>query len=126
MTFEEFKSKGGKFLPQVTINKAGGFGISSGMHRRYDIDRYTGVKLYFDKDRNWIGIKMITEELDGMFTLKKRPNQKGAFFAAKSFLQAYSINPKEYFGRYEPVEVNEPNVGDLFVIDLGAKNKKTP
>lgn len=118
MAFEEFKAKKGKFIPQITLNNSGGFGFSSGMHHRYQIDRYVGVKLYFDKENNRVGIKPFEKEEEGMFKLKKRENEKGAFFSAKSFLEAYSISPNLYSGRYSPEEVEDENFGKMFVIQL--------
>lgn len=121
MAFEEFNSKGGKFNPQVSINKGGGFGLSSGMHHRFQLDKYVGIKLYFDKDSKKVGIKLLDTEQMGMFKLKKRPDEKGAFFAARSFMQAYSLDPKKYAGRYSPEEVDDPNFGKLFIIQLNTE-----
>src|SRR4030043_47653 len=104
MAFEEFSAKGGKFLPQVTLNRSGGFGMSSGMHHKYALDGYSSVKLYYDKGEKKIGIRLIPSQENGAFKLKKRPDQKGAFFGAKSFLRAYDIDPKKFYGRYEPEE----------------------
>jgi hypothetical protein len=118
MAFEEFKAKGGKFTPQITINKSGGFGLSSGMHRRYGLDKYGGVKLYFDRDSKKVGIRLIEGEEVGMFKLKKRPNEKGAFFSARSFLEAYALDPKKFTNRYVPEEEEDPQFGKLFTIKL--------
>lgn len=118
MLFEEFKSKGGKFIPQITINKSGGFGMSSGMHHRYNLDAYSGVRIFFDKTDKIIGIKPMEKEGEGTFSLKKRPDQKGAFFSARSFLQAYDIDPKKYYGRYAPEEVEDKSFGKMFIIKL--------
>src|ERR1039457_6664510 len=94
MAFEKFIAKKGRFTPQVTINKSGGLGLSSGMHHRYKLDDYAGVELYFDKEAQTVGIKLVEKESDGMFRLKKRANEKGAYFSARSFLASYSIDPK--------------------------------
>ena len=118
MAFEEFKAKGGKFTPQVTINKSGGFGLSSGMHHRYQLDKYVGVKLYFDRDSKKVGIRLIEEEESGMFKLKKRSNEKGAFFSARSFLESYALDPQIYYGRYNPEEYIDEKFGKMFTIQL--------
>ncbi len=121
MNFEKFIAKKGKFTPQVTINRSGGLGLSSGMHHRYKLDNYMGVELYFDKEAQVIGIKLVEKESEGMFKLKKRPDEKGAYFSARSFLASYSIDPQKYAGRYSPEEIEDPNFGKLFVIKLIAK-----
>ncbi len=121
MAFEEFTKRKGKFTPQVSINKSGGFGLSSGMHHRYEIDRYAAVKLYFDKAEQKIGIKLLEQETDGTFRLKKRADEKGAYFSAWSFIEAYSIDLNKYAGKYSPIEIEDPQFGKLFMIDLKSK-----
>lgn len=116
--FQEFTSKGGKFKPQIIINKSGGFTLSSGMHHRYGLDNFNGVRIYFDPDTLRVGVKLIEKESDGTFRLKKNPAQKGAYFAAKSFLQANNLDPYRYYGRYSPEEINDDKFGKLFVITI--------
>ncbi len=118
MAFQEFTAKGGKFKPQIIINKTGGITLSSGMHHRYGLDIYNGVKIYFDKEVLRVGIKLTEGESDGTFKLKKRANEKGAYFSARSFLQANDLDPKKYYGRYAPEEFNDEKIGKLFVITL--------
>jgi len=123
MAFERFISKGFKLTPQITLNNTGGFGLSSGMHKKYNVDKYLAVELYYDKEDAKIGIKLLENESDFSFKLKKRPEQKGAYFGAKSFLQSYSIDPKTYSGRYMPEEVEDKDFGKLFVIKLMSNQK---
>ncbi len=118
MAFQEFKSKRGKYTPQVSINKSGGFSLSSGMHHRYNLDRFVGVKLYFNPETYQIGIKPMEQEEEGVFRLKKREGEKGAFFSARSFLQAYNIDPEKYKDRYAPEEIEDEEFGHMFVIQL--------
>lgn len=125
MVFEAFISKGGKFVPQIIINKYGGFTLSSGMHHRYGIDKYIGVMIYFDKDGQRIGVKLLDKEETGMFKLKKSENEKGAFFSARSFLGAYNLDPQKISGRYAPEEITDPNFGKMFAIDLNQNKSKS-
>jgi len=92
--------------------------LSSGMHHRYDLGRYAGVKLYFDLDTYRIGIKPVEQEGEGVFLLKKREGEKGAFFAARSFLQANNLDPEKYRRRYTPEEIEDEQFGRMFVIKL--------
>jgi hypothetical protein len=124
MAFEEFNAKGGKFKPQIIINKYGGFTLSSGMHHRYGLDKYLGVKLYFDSENKKVGVKLLEKEDGGMFRLKKSDNEKGAFFSARSFFGAYNLEPKKVFGRYDPEEAEVSNFGKMFVITLKEKEIK--
>lgn len=118
MAFQEFKGKRGKYTPQITINRSGGFSLSSGMHHRYNLDRYEGVRLYFDPDTYRVGVKPVEDTEGGVFRLKKRPDQKGAFFVARSFLQANNLDPGKYHGRYTPEETEDEQFGRMFVIQL--------
>lgn len=123
MAFEEFKGAKGKFSPRITINSRGGFGLSSGLHHRYKIDKYAAVKLFFDKEENKIGIQLVEQEGESTFKLKKRPEEKGAYFSAWSFIEAYAIDINKYAGRYVPQEFDDPQVGKLFVVDLKTKDR---
>lgn len=118
MAFQEFTAKGGKFKPQIIINKTGGFTLSSGMHHRYGLDKFNGVRIYFDKETLNVGIKLTEGESEGTFRLKKIPEEKGAYFSARSFLQANNLEPEKYYGRYSPEEINDEKFGKLFVITL--------
>ena|SRR3989344_385660 len=124
MAFIEFTSKGGKFKPAISLNRTGGFGMSAGMHKKYRLSRFIGVKLYFEEESMRIGIKPLTEESEGMFKLKTREDEKGAFFSARSFLNAYSIDPTVYSGKYEPTEVDDEKFGKMFVIQLAGPKQK--
>lgn len=121
MAFQEFTGKGGKYTPQVSINNSGGFSLSSGLHHRYDLDRYEGVRLYFDTDTYRIGIKPVEQIEKGVFRLKKQDDQKGAFFAARSFMQANDLSIAKYRGRYTPEEIEDEQFGHMFVINLREK-----
>jgi hypothetical protein len=118
MAFQEFTAKRGKFTPQVTINKGGGLGLSSGMHHKYGLDKFGSVKLYYDPDTKKVGIKLCVGESDGTFKLKKRPDEKGAYFGARSFLLSFDLNPVKVAGRYSPEVVTDPNFGEMFVITI--------
>ena len=118
MAFEEFTAKGGKFKPQIIINKSGGFTLSSGMHHRYGLDKYSGVKIYYDAETMKVGIKLTEVASEGTFTLKKRDKEKGAYFSARSFLHANDLDAHIYYGRYSPEEVNDEKFGKLFVITI--------
>lgn len=117
-TFEEFTARKGRFSPVISLAKSGGFAISAGFHHRYKIDKYKGLRLFFDKENKAVGIKFLEQEEAGMFKLKIHPNEKGGAFSAKSFLEAYAIDSKVYYGRYTPEEINDEKHGSLFVIKL--------
>lgn len=123
---EEFLAKGNKFRPAVSISSSGGFSMSSGMGHRYKFSEqgYKGVKLYYDREKSVIGLKPVSEDLEGMFKLNVRENNKGAFFSARSFLNAYDIDPIKYGGKYTPKLVEDKQYGKMFIISLLEQNDK--
>lgn len=121
--FEEFTAKKGRFSASIGLAKSGGFFLSSGFSHRYKIDNYVGVKLFFDRTKMVVGVKLLDKVEDGAFKLKTRPNEKGGFFSAKSFLEAYEIDPIKYHGRYTPKEIDDEKIGKIFIIDLNENQK---
>jgi len=118
--FEEFNSIKGKFTPSISITKTGGIGLSSGFCRRYNMKEYIGVKLYYDKSSNAVGLRFLRSEESGMFKLKmdnsSDDKNTGAYFMAKSFLMAYDL--KKYAGKYPPEEITDEKLGKMFIIKL--------
>ncbi|OGY40877.1 MAG: hypothetical protein A2Y82_03315 [Candidatus Buchananbacteria bacterium RBG_13_36_9] len=118
-TFEEFKAVKGKFTPSISITKTGGIGLSSGFCRRFTVNDYIGVKLYYDKNNNAVGLRFLKSEEEGMFKLKKgtaNDINTGTYFMAKSFLMAYDL--KKYAGKYPPEEIADEKLGKMFIIKL--------
>lgn len=115
--FEEFKQKSGRFNPLITVAKSGGFGISTGFSKKYDIQGCIGVKLFYDRANSSVGLKFVKEKEAGMFKLKVRKDG-GAHLPAKSFFEAYEIKPEALVGRYIPEKAEDNIFGTLFVITL--------
>ncbi len=113
-SFEEFTAKKGRFVPSISLAKSGGFFLSAGFHHKYQIGNYIGAKLFFDKTRFSVGIKLLDKEEEGKFKLKTRPEEKGGFFSAKSFLDAYGIELLKYHGKYKPKEIEDEKIGKIF------------
>lgn len=121
--FEEFTSVKGKFTPTISITKIGGIGLSSGFCRRYSVENYKGVKLYFDKNSNVIGLKFLNEEADGMFKLrtnelKNNDKNNGLFFMCKSFFESYAIDYSKLAKKYSPEEISDAKIGKMYIIKL--------
>jgi hypothetical protein len=119
--FEEFTAKKGRFTPVITLIR-GGLGISSGFSRRYGIQKYVGVKLYWDKVNQVIGVRFVEKEENGMFKLKIRTDG-GALLPAKSFFESYAINVNDFDSRYIPEIVQDARFGELFVLNLKKKSE---
>lgn len=115
--FELFKGRGGKYNIAISISKPGILSFSSGMHHSYKLSQYKGINLFFDRLKNTIAIKFNTEEVEDMFTMKHRADNKGSFVACKSFITAYELD--DYFGKkFNPKNIQHPQLGELTIISL--------
>lgn len=120
--FELFTGHKGKYNVVVSISKPGILSLSSGFFHKYKLSEYKGVQLFFDKKANSIAIKFSREEVTNMFNLKPREDNKGGFIACKSYISAYGL--EKYFGkRFSPSEIEHPELGKIFVLDLNEEKK---
>ncbi len=118
--FEEFTSFGSKYTSKISLSSSGGFGFSAGFYHLYDLKGSKSLKLYFDKTKNAIAFKFLNDDSDGAIKLK--PRETGGYVTAKSFLGQYKISAARYANRYEPKEINDSNLGRIFVIELRDKD----
>jgi hypothetical protein len=92
MTFELFTKKGGRTSnPKVTIARAGYIGINSSCMEKYFKSK-NFVQLYWDKERQIIGIKPTEKEVDGSFRLTNEGERRPGSIAGRSFLKYYEID----------------------------------
>lgn len=115
-SFEEYNKIGGRFTPTINLGISGGIVISAGFSKKYDIANAVGIKLFYDKARNAVGVKFLKEAEDGMLKLKMSA-KGGAYVNAKSFLIKFDIDQKVMAGKYDPKEISTPN-GKMYVIEL--------
>ncbi len=115
--FEEYNSVGGRVIPSISLGAAGGFGISAGFVKKYDLTGVVGVKLFFDKEKVAVGFKFLKTGEEGMVKIKLAPNQGGAYITANSFLIKYDLDAKDFSGKYAPKEVDSADT-KIYVIEL--------
>lgn len=115
--FEEYSSVKGRIIPSISLGIAGGFGVSAGFVKKYDLKDIVGVKLLIDKEKNAVGFKFLKVVENGMVKIKFAPNQGGGYISANAFLIKYDINAKEFNGRYSPVEIGT-GADKTYVIEL--------
>ena len=113
MGFEKFTSSGKTFKPKVSIRKYGQIGFNNGAVKKFDLDKYEYVILFYDRENRRIGIKLTNNSSeDGAMKLQKRP--LNVAISAKSFLEYYEI-PYLKTSRYNPQwDENEK----MIIIDL--------
>ena len=113
MGFERFTSSGKTFKPKVSIRRNGQIGFNNGARKRFELDNYKYVILFYDKENEKIGIKLTNEGSEnGIMILQKRPLNVAV--SAKSFLEYYEL-PYLKTSRYDPQwDENEK----MIIVDL--------
>ncbi len=118
MAFQRFEKKGGRHSdPRVSISVAGQISLN-----RSTIDKYFKSKkfvhLYFDKEKNYIGVKSADNEADDAFKLTSNEIQSNSSFSAISFLKHYGIdykNTKQYIPSWNDKD-------EMLIIKVGQKD----
>ncbi len=90
MPFERFTETDKTFKPRVTIRKSAQLSFSQGAVNKFKLDQAAGVVLYFDPDKQQVGIQPTDDlEEEGALAL----NRKGgnASVSAAPFLDYYDI-----------------------------------
>ncbi len=124
--FVTFEDLGAKFTSYtISIAKHSGFGFNSGFYKKEGISKYARVLLMFDKSRQTVGFFFTNDEkLKGTYKIIHTNNQNSASVVVHAFFSAYTINPKEYAGKYIPKEYNESALGKIFYITLKKQKSK--
>ncbi len=104
---------------KISIQKSGLVRLSSGFCRTTDAMSYKYAVLFFDSSKRAIAFKFTNERENGALKITKDRN--AATVSAKSFINANNLNLRSYFGRYGWVKRNIPEIGEVFIIELGKK-----
>lgn len=129
LKLEEFSGFGTRTGRTISITRSKSFGVSPGFYKENELDCFAYVKLYYDREKQIIGIKFLTEEEQGeggAFRLVKyNTNEKtGASVLARSFFGHYGIETDKYRGKYTPEKKNIEGVGEVFLLMLKNKEQK--
>ena len=113
MPFEKFIRPARVSSPMFTIRKGGFFGLNSAAIERFGLGDFSGVVLYFDRNRSLIGIRPVkaTNE-EGARTFSVRHNS--CTISAKAFCDQYGI-PRDRPTSF-PVEFNDDE--GMLVVDI--------
>ncbi|MCV6599299.1 MAG: hypothetical protein OIF36_02305 [Alphaproteobacteria bacterium] len=94
MAYQKFTQVGGSFSPRCSVNTNGNIGLNQGSRKKYLIDNYSYVVLYYDRECKKIGIEMLNDKTaEG--AIKIRKGAYGANIAAKSFFNCFNIMPEK-------------------------------
>lgn len=101
MAFEDFTKPGRSFKPLLTLRRSGHIGLNNGALHRFALDRYTRVRLRYDRDTRRIGVQPLKNS-DDSNTFKLRIKEGNVTISGRSFLEHYDI-PYAQGGKYEAV-----------------------
>jgi len=88
--FEKFTHTGRSFKPKISIRKRGQIGFNNGAIKRFRLDRYEFVVLFYSKENNKVAFNFTNSaEDEGAIKLVKKKNNY--FISGKSFLDYYNI-----------------------------------
>ena len=125
LNFIVFNDVRGRFGTEfISINRQAGFGFNAAFYRRHDLKRYSHVALSYDAANKAVGFQFSSAgKARGTWKLSHLTNC--ASVMARSFLNAWGLDPKALAGRYDPHEHTDPKLGKLFYIVLQKSGKKT-
>jgi hypothetical protein len=94
MAFERFTEVGRIFRPRASIRSNGQLGFNHGCVKRFDMDKFSHVVLFFDPETARIGIKL-TNEKDELGACTLITHAGSGTVSARGFLECYSLALKK-------------------------------
>lgn len=128
-SFVKHTQVGKRFEERITITRARHVGFPTQFYKDNALESYNYAVLFYDKDRNAIGIKFVTDKEEGAIAIARHSKGYGGYISATSFFRSNRINTKRYAGRYEYKKIPLTQVGvaedgDLYVLELKEKNEE--
>jgi len=90
VAFVRFTESGRSFSPRASLSRYGMLGFNDGARKRFHMDEYKFVVLYYDADIRRIGIEL-TNDADAPGARRIRFRKTGADVAARSFVDFFGI-----------------------------------
>ncbi len=91
MRFIKHTEVGKRFLPRVSMSQDGLISFSDAATKKYNINEFQFVVLYYDPEARHVGIELINDEkAEGAIKLRLR--ETGAYAAGKSFVGKFEIS----------------------------------
>jgi hypothetical protein len=114
MAFEKFTQTGQRFKPKISIWEGGQIGFNQGAMKRFNLDNFQYAVLYFDREKNRIGIKFMNDEKEEG-SIKFNHRKTGGVISGKAFLDFYGI---DYSKTRKNLDVVFDKENELYVINL--------
>jgi len=116
MAFERFTEVGRVFRPRASIRSNGQLGFNHGCVKRFEMEGFTHVVLFYDPEANRIGVKLTNDkEEPGASTLITRGGN--GTVSARAFLEYYRLTTK----RTSQFDIERDKETGYLVIDIGKR-----
>lgn len=120
MAFERFTDVGRVFRPRASIRSNGQIGFNHGSVKRFELQKFSHVVLFYDKDSKRVGVRLTNDKTEaGASTLITRSGN--GTVSARAFLEYYHLLPK--VTTQHDLEWDEEN--KLLVVDMGKGSQRT-
>ena len=94
MPFERFTDVGRVFRPRASLRSNGQLGFNHGCVKRFDMEKFSHVVLFYDVDTKRIGVKLTNDKDEpGAATLITRTGN--GTVSARAFLEYYQLTPSK-------------------------------
>lgn len=122
-TFEKFTGRNTKHEDRITLTKSYSIGFPTKFFRDNKIEDFRFVVLYWDAAKKAIGIKFTNDENEtSRFAIFRSKKGYGGGVSVRSFFRSNEIDPEKYHGRYKWDKKNIEGIGEIYVIELEAKD----
>lgn len=120
MAFERFTEVGRVFRPRASLRSNGQIGFNHGSVKRFDMEKYPYVVLFYDAETNRIGVQLTNNKDEpGAATLITK-NGNGTV-SARSFLEYYQLTPKET----TQYNIEKDTASGMLIIEVAKIAEKT-
>jgi hypothetical protein len=119
MPFERFTDVGRVFRPRASIRSNGQLGFNHGSIKRFEMDKFAYVVLFYDADTKRIGVQLTNNKDEpGASSLVVRSGN-GAV-SAKAFLEYYQLMPN----KTKQYNIEKDKGSEMLIISLVQSTKE--
>jgi len=120
MPFERFTDVGRVFRPRASLRSNGQLGFNHGCVKRFEMERFSHVILFYDTDTKRIGVKLTNDKDEpGAATLITRSGN--GTVSARSFMEYYHLTPK----KTTQYNIEHDQSSGMLVIEIGKPAEKS-
>jgi hypothetical protein len=120
MPFERFTDVGRVFRPRASLRSNGQLGFNHGCVKRFDMEKFSHVVLFYDADTNRIGVQLIQDKNEpGASTLITKGGN--GTVSARSFFEYYKIKPK----KTTQYDIERDDATGMLIIEVGKPAEKS-